>query len=130
VVTRPSSSPGRRPVVLTAQASYARGRSVMPGALVDEEMLEPQVATTTEDQTMDHPDRVNMAEQFSDPTHAVTADGADGRAAGSSLGGIVPPRATGGRDLSAEGGTQPVTTDHFVADERVTFGSPVSRSSD
>ncbi len=114
-------------MVLTAQASNAGGRSVAPGALVDEEMLEPQVAATTVDQTTN---QVHMAEQFSDPTHAVTWQGPDGRAAGSSLGGIVPPRATGGRDLSAEGGTQPVTSDHNGADGRVTFGSPVAHSSD
>jgi hypothetical protein len=90
-------------------------------------MLEPQVAATTVDQTMN---QVHVAEQISDPTHVVTGQGPDGRAAGSSLGGIVPPRATGGRDLSAEGGSLPVTTDHNGADGRVTFGSPVAHSSD
>jgi hypothetical protein len=99
VVTRHSSSPGRRPVVLTAQAFNARGRSAAQSALADDEMLEPQVAATTVNQTTN---QVHMADQFSDPTHAVTGQGPDGRVAGSSLGGTLPPRATGGRDLSAD----------------------------
>jgi hypothetical protein len=132
-VTRRTSSPGRIPVVLTDQASART--IVQPGsASVDEEMVELARGTPSLEQpVITYPDRVNTAVQnISEPNHAVTADGVDGTAAGSSLGGIAPPRAHRPEliHLGVEGGAEPVTTDPRAADGHVTFGSPVSNSSD
>jgi hypothetical protein len=71
-------------MVLTDQASDARASDQPRSASVDEEMLGPEGATTTAYQTViTEQDSVTTAEQFiSARTHAVTADGADGRAAG------------------------------------------------
>jgi hypothetical protein len=95
----------------------------VPSTLVDEEMANATIGIQTANQ-------VHTADQSSEPTHAVTGQNPDGRAAEPILGGTIPPRATGGRDLSAEGGIGAVNTDHNGADGRVTFGSPAIRSSD
>jgi hypothetical protein len=80
----------------------------VPSTLVDEECWSPKWQPTTGVQTTN---QVHMAYQYSDPTHAVTGQGQDGRAAGSSLESTVAPRATCGRDTSVEGVTGTATTD-------------------
>jgi hypothetical protein len=70
-------------VVLTDQASART--IVKPGiASVDEEMVEPERATPAVEQpVITDPDRVNTAAQYiSAIAHAVTAEWADGTAAG------------------------------------------------
>jgi hypothetical protein len=118
-VTRMSTSPAcfTRSAVHAAQVSDVRGRSLLPGS-VDEEMTGVLPAH-----------QVHAADQSSELPHSTTAQDADGRVDEGNLGGTIPPRATGGRDLSAEGGIGVATTAHD-AERRVAFTSTtVQRSS-
>jgi hypothetical protein len=118
-VTRMSTSPARftRSAVPTAHVSDARGRPLLPGS-VDEEITGFLPAN-----------QVHAADQSSELPYSTTAQNADGRVDEGNLGGTIPPPATDGRDLSAEGGIGAATTAHD-AERRVAFTSTaVQRSS-
>jgi hypothetical protein len=110
--TRCTSSPGRIPVVqLTDQAS-ARATD-QPGIAAADEVMGTPARAPPVAPMITNPDRVNTAAQGTEPGLAVTAERADGTAAGHSLGGIVPPRAPRAELIhpGVEGGTEPVTTE-------------------
>jgi hypothetical protein len=114
-VTRIHTSPARsmRSAVPTAQASNARGRPLSPGS-VDEYMIGIQP--------------VQAADQSIRPPHSTTAQGADGTVDEGINGGTVTPRASSGRDLSAEGVTCTATTAQG-ANRRVEFQTTTAERS-
>jgi hypothetical protein len=88
----------------TSLTDHASARVNQPGiASVDEVMGEPERGNPLAEPVITGPDRDNTASTSTEPGLAVPAERADGTAAGQSLVGIVPPRASGGRDLTAEG---------------------------
>jgi hypothetical protein len=125
--TRRTSSPGRIPAQLTDQA-LARATDQPGIATADEVMEEPERVQPPVVPVITYPDRVNTAAQGTVPDLVVTAERTDGTAAGQSLGGIAPPRASRAELIhpGVEGGAEPVTTDR---DGHVTFGPSVGKSS-
>jgi hypothetical protein len=79
-VARRTTSPARREV-LTDQAS-ARAKDQPGIATADEVMVEPERVRPPVAPVITDPDRVNTVAQGTARAHAVTAEWADGRAAG------------------------------------------------
>jgi hypothetical protein len=107
------TSPARstRSVVPTAQAS--RGRPLSPGS-VDEDMIGIQ--------------QVQAADQSVRKPHSTTVQGTDGTVDERIIGGTVTPRASSGRNLSAEGVIGTATTAQG-AGRRVAFQTTTAERS-
>ena len=96
-----SIAQGLRPAVLTTQVHNVQTRVGLAAqsAPVVTEMSAPHEANAPV-QTPEngpHVADVQMADQL--PSHAVTGQSSDGRAAETTLGGTIPPRAPCGRDV-------------------------------